>query len=121
MVRSITLTQAKALRPGQTLYVKDMYNANGTAMRVRVSGQPKVWKTRPAEVQVPVKRGMYESTYITQDNLKMFSFDEPKAVNKADVKNGKRVGKKKAAAKPKLVHKGVEIRGGVPIHHYGRE
>jgi len=33
--------------------------------RVRVSGKCKTWKTRPNEFRLPVKYGMYESSYIT--------------------------------------------------------
>jgi len=43
-------------------------NADGTPMRVRVSGACKTWKTRPGDFQLPVKHGLYDSGYITQDN-----------------------------------------------------
>lgn len=33
--------------------------------RVRPSGKCQVWKTRPDEFKLPVKYGMYESSYIT--------------------------------------------------------
>lgn len=110
MARKLTLAQAKELRVGQTLYVIGKYNANGTAMRVRVSGKPKLWKTRPAEVQVPVKHGMYDSGYITHNNLGEFILAEPEA---------KKVSKaKKPTRANKTEYVGYEIVGGVPVHHY---
>jgi hypothetical protein len=43
-------------------------NKDNTPMRVRRSGKTQTWKTRPAEFKIPVKYGLYESGYITQDN-----------------------------------------------------
>lgn len=40
--------------------------------RVRRSGSTKTWVTRPNKFRVPVKFGMYESGYITDDNANMF-------------------------------------------------
>jgi hypothetical protein len=37
-------------------------------IEVRRSGKTKLWKTRPTEFSLPVKFGLYESTYITHDN-----------------------------------------------------
>lgn len=34
----------------------------------RVNGKCKTWKTRPNEFQLPVKYGLKECFYITQDN-----------------------------------------------------
>lgn len=59
---SITLEQAKALRPGDILL--DPYNR-----RWKVNGQVTTWKTRPNEVRVPVKHGLYGYDYITHKNL----------------------------------------------------
>lgn len=121
MVRKLTLKQAKELRHGQTVYLIGLYNADGTAMRARVSGAVKTWKTRPDEVKVPIKRGMYENGYITDANLASFSLEQPKSVPRNEVKLGKHVGKKKAATPPKRVYKGTSIHGGVPVNHYGWE
>ena len=73
----MTLTEVKRLRSNQTVWVKGEYNADGTAMRVRVTGKVQTWKTRPSEVQVPVKHGMYESLYITHRNMSDFTLKEP--------------------------------------------
>ena len=43
---------------------------------VRRTGRTKVWKTRPDNFQTPVKYGLYESGYITQDNASAFHIPE---------------------------------------------
>jgi hypothetical protein len=43
-------------------------NADGTPMRIRVSGKCKTWKTRPDDFKLPVKYGLYESGYLTPEN-----------------------------------------------------
>ena len=40
----------------------------GKIINVRVTGACKVWKTRPDEFRLPVKYGLYDSGYITQDD-----------------------------------------------------
>jgi hypothetical protein len=70
---AITIEQAKALTYGDHLHHASATNADGTPQRFRVSGKPKIWKTRPDEVRVPVKRGMYENGYITQRNIGEFN------------------------------------------------
>ena len=37
-------------------------------IRCRAMGKCQVWKTRPNDFKLPVKHGMYNSFYITQDN-----------------------------------------------------
>lgn len=76
----ITLAQAKSLRPGTTLYAIGKYNADGTAMRVKVNGRVKTWKTRPSQVQIPYKRGLYEYGYLDEGDLGWLSLTEPKPV-----------------------------------------
>lgn len=44
-------------------------NRDGSPLRVRRTGKNKIWKTRPNEFKIPVKYGLYESTYITQENF----------------------------------------------------
>lgn len=43
-------------------------NADGTAVRCRVNGVCKVWKTRPNEFRLPVKHGLKDCFYITESN-----------------------------------------------------
>ena len=75
----ITLEQAKALEYGDELYYSGARNADGTPQRYRVSGKPKTWKTRPEEVEVPLKWGMYQSTRITERDLHLFFLNEWRA------------------------------------------
>jgi len=39
-----------------------------TPLQVRRTGKTQTWKTRPNEFKIPVKYGLYESTYITHLN-----------------------------------------------------
>ncbi len=56
-VRELTATEAKQLIGGyHTLVV-----CNDKKIRnVKINGAPKTWKTRPNDVDVPLKYGMYE-------------------------------------------------------------
>ena len=71
------LSEAKALRHGQTVYLTDHFDSTGRASKARVSGKVQTWKTRPNEVKVPVKRGLYDSGYITERTLDRFTLTEP--------------------------------------------
>lgn len=64
----ITIDQASNLRRGAILHHVHKKDSRGNPMRVRVSGQCKLWKTRPTEFKLPVKYGLYESGYITHLN-----------------------------------------------------
>ena len=59
-VRPMVAREAQALRYGETLMFLDQ---NGNVRECRVSGAPKLWKTRPGHVRVPIKYGFYESSY----------------------------------------------------------
>jgi len=67
----ITLEQAKNLKLGDILLHTKNKNAKGEPQKWRVSGKPKVWKTRPNEVKVPVKHGLFQFDYLTQDRLNL--------------------------------------------------
>ena len=83
------LSEAKHLRVGQLIYSKTRYNSDGTAMKAKVTSV-KTWKTRPAEVEVRYKRGMYEYGTINQNELTEFTLREParKDPKKFSVKRG---------------------------------
>ena len=68
----ITLEQAKALQPGDLVNTPAYKNADGSVQRWRVSGKVKVWKTRPDDVRVPIKHGMYDNSYLTDTMLDEF-------------------------------------------------
>lgn len=70
--QGLTLAQAKALTYRTELEHLTRKNADGTPERWRVNGKPKTWKTRPGEVRVPIKRGLYQYGYLDRHNLKNF-------------------------------------------------
>jgi hypothetical protein len=45
---------------------------NESIIHVRVNGAVKRWKRNPDRIQVPLKYGMYEFFYLTNDNLEHF-------------------------------------------------
>ena len=60
-VRPMTFEEALKLKRGDEC----LFHANdGSARRVRVSGQLKTWKTRPGDLSFPVKYGMWESAKV---------------------------------------------------------
>jgi len=77
---AITLEQAKALYIGQELYHVQFRNSDGTPVRWRVNGQVKTWKTRPDEVRVPIKHGLYAYDYLTHNDLDLVCLTEEEAL-----------------------------------------
>ena len=73
----ITLEDAKNLSSGTILYHVKNRNSDGTAQRWKVNGKPKTWKTRPNEVRVPLKHGLYDYDYLDQDTLNLVSLTDP--------------------------------------------
>ena len=62
-VRPMTIDEVKALRSGMRVLVYTGYfgrNCLNGIIHVKVNGKPKVWKTRPDDVSVPIKYGLYE-------------------------------------------------------------
>lgn len=103
----ITLTQAKKLRHGQILYTPGFYNADGTVQKWRVSGKVKTWKTKPGQVEVPIKRGMYESMYLTERNLYGFTLKEPARQTPAARKQSAEERKKPRVPRPYYPQYGI--------------
>ena len=64
----MTVEQCKQLKHGDILHDTEFNNADGTPQRWRVNGAVKTWKLDPGRVKVPVKRGMYQYGYITEEN-----------------------------------------------------
>jgi hypothetical protein len=71
--------QAKQLQYGQTIYSRYWSNADGTPQRWRVNGAVKLWKRDPTRIQVPIKRGLWEYSYLTKYNLDEFALTEEDA------------------------------------------
>ena len=58
--RRMTVYEAKRLTHGQTI---PFLSLDGTQRDCRVTGQVKRWKRSPGRVKVPIKYGLYESSY----------------------------------------------------------
>jgi hypothetical protein len=72
----ITKEQALTLRHGQILRHLTAKNADGTPLRARVTGKCKTWVTRPEEFQLPVKYGLRDCFYITDDTAHAWEIAE---------------------------------------------
>ena len=71
----ITLEQAKALNPGDILHHSTNRNADSTCQRWKVTGKVKTWKRDPSRIVVPVKHGLRNYGYITEDELAMVNLE----------------------------------------------
>ncbi len=58
-VRLMTIEEVKQASGHMKVIAND-----GTVRNVKVNGSPKTWKTRPNDVKVPVKYGLYEYSYV---------------------------------------------------------
>ena len=68
----MNIQQAKALKHGDIVHHNDVKNADGSPARGRVNGKVKTWKRDADRVQVPMKHGLYDNFYITEDNCDQF-------------------------------------------------
>ena len=66
----ITKIQAMTVRHFTHVTLK---NADGTPLRARAHGKCQTWKTRPEEFKLPVKYGLRDCFYITQDNAEQWN------------------------------------------------
>ena len=67
------ITREQALNADQFHY----YNAYKHKCDIwRRNGQTKLWKTRPAHFQVPVKFGLYAYDYVDHTNMSSFHLPE---------------------------------------------
>lgn len=76
MSTPLTLEAAKNLRSGDELWVRNEFNARKQPYRVRVTSV-KTWKTRPNEILVGVKYGLYNYWKIAQWELDNYSLERP--------------------------------------------
>lgn len=49
---------------------------DNSPLTVRRNGKTQLWKTRPNDFKVPVKYGLYEYFYITQDNCNEWNVND---------------------------------------------
>ena len=73
----ITKEQAIKLQHGDIIFKIGDYNADGTAMRWRVNGKCKLWKTRPEDFSVPLKYGLYSFGHLTPGTAPALTLVEP--------------------------------------------
>ncbi len=67
------ITREQAIEMGDrwghtTIYHATLRNADGSAVRARANGKCKVWKRDPSRFQLPMKHGLRDCFYLTQDN-----------------------------------------------------
>lgn len=48
-------------------------NKDKTPLRVRRNGKTQTWKRRPNDFKIPIKYGLYEYSYITQDDCQQWT------------------------------------------------
>jgi len=65
----MTLTEAKALRQGDIIYHIENKNADGSQQKWKVNGMTKLWKRSPERILIPLKHGLWNYAYLTEDNL----------------------------------------------------
>ena len=70
--RKMTLNEAKTLRVGDYIHCVSKFNSDGTPMRARVTSI-KTWKTRPDEILIGYKHGLYDFGKINETELSDFS------------------------------------------------
>lgn len=68
----ITIEEAKNLRRGQYICHSKIRGWQNKPLRFKVNGNVKTWKTDPNRVRVPLKHGLCEYGYLTEDNLQDF-------------------------------------------------
>ena len=66
----MTLEQAKALKAGMIVYSTVKKNVRAKVTSV------KLWKTRPDNIEVHVKRGLYEYAVFNQDELELITVNQ---------------------------------------------
>lgn len=71
----MTLEQAKRLEYRDIIHSDIQKNADGSCQRWRVNGRPQTWKTRPDEIRVPIKYGMYVYGQLTNNDLPNFHLE----------------------------------------------
>lgn len=72
---TVTKGQAMEARNATMFLSKEYQNADGTPARYKRTGKTKEWKRQPERFSVPVKRGLKEYGYITEENVHRFTFE----------------------------------------------
>ena len=69
----ITLEQAKSLKLGTYLGIEGQKDKYGNPRKWKVNGKVKLWKRNPERIEIPVKYGLYNFDYITEEILHLVS------------------------------------------------
>lgn len=72
-MKHITLEQAKQLKVDTILYHLQNKNADDSPQRWKVNGKVKLWKRHPERIQVPMKHGLRQCDYLTENDLEIVS------------------------------------------------
>lgn len=64
---SITKSIALTLGSGQEIHSNTLKNADGTCQRWRVNGQCKIWVRQQHSFCIPIKRGLNQYSYLTDE------------------------------------------------------
>ena len=70
------LSEAKKLRQGDMVYHIEKKNADGTAMRAKVTSV-KTWKRSPERVLIGLKHGLYDYFKFDENEIYLITLDEP--------------------------------------------
>lgn len=65
----MTRDQLLALPHGTVVHHKTLRNSDGSALRARVNGKPRLWKRQPDYFEMPMKHGLKHFFYITPHNI----------------------------------------------------
>jgi len=87
----ITFDQAIQLKHGQRVHdihyggcTKIIEKRGAVTKHIRewrVNGKVKTWKTKPGKFQIPLKFGLYDYAYLTDDNAKYFHLPDDCPIN----------------------------------------
>lgn len=75
-MKTITLSQAKNLKIGTVLYHTINKNSDGSSQRWRVCGKAQTWKKDDTKIKIPVKNGLKNCSYLTENDLDLVTFIE---------------------------------------------
>lgn len=70
---TITFSQAIQLKSCNSIHHNTLKNCDGKTCQVfKINGKVKLWKTKPYQFQIPIKRGLREYYYLTENNCDQF-------------------------------------------------
>ena len=72
-MKTITLNEAKNLKHGQIIYHTIHKNSDGSAQRWKVNGKVQTWKKDLNRVKIPIKNGLRNCDYLTENELDLIS------------------------------------------------